>query len=115
MFAPAGALAEGIKGSPAYNACLRARGMAVGARAFVDTNKLLDYDLISIGDGAAVDSALLLGHLGAAKQGAWLISQKACSVGARATVGPRCVLLPGFSLEDGDTLKALSLGTPSGL
>lgn len=97
------------------NACMRLRGMAVGPRAFLDTLSMLDYDLTSIGGGAVVGrGALIMGHLGAAKQGAWLLTQKPCAVGAHALVGLRSVLLPGYALPDGASLEPLSLAAPAG-
>jgi acetyltransferase-like isoleucine patch superfamily enzyme len=120
MFGPAdtlhaGVLAEAMRGSPLHSAAMRLRGADVGARVFLDTLSVLDYDLTRVGDGACIGrGAFLMGHLGAPKQGAWLLTQKRVEVGAHAAVGPRCVLLPGFALPEGASLEPLSLAAPAG-
>jgi len=97
---------------------LRAMGMKLGKRAFVNTEFISDPRLITIGDDAVIGGSVHLfahfgggGHLCVAPVviGARAtIGQKATVmgdvvIGARATILPHSVLLPGSRVGEGET------------
>ena len=90
------------------------RGMAVGAGAYLDTVKLLDYELASFGEGAIVGrNVLVYCHLASHKKGKLVLYQKKSSFGAHSCLGARSITLPGYTLGDRASLAPLGLGTPA--
>lgn len=97
---------------------LRAMGMRIGARAFINTEFISDPRLISIGDDAVVGGSV---HLFAHYGGGGHLTVATVAIGARATIGqkatvmgdvvvgddavilPHSVLLPGSRVGAGET------------
>lgn len=97
---------------------LRAMGMRIGQRAFINTEFISDPRLISIGDDAVIGGSVhLFAHFG----GGGHLTVAAVEIGARATIGqkatvmgdvvvgddavilPHSVLLPGSRVGAGET------------
>ena len=103
-----------MRASPIYNIFARLRGMTVGKGAYLDSVRLLDYELASFGDNAIVSrSALVYCHLASHKKGKLVIYQKRSSFGANSILGTRSITLPGYTLADKATLAPVSLGAPA--
>ena len=90
------------------------RGMKVGEGAYLDTVKLLDYELASFGDNAIVGrNVLVYCHLASHKKGKLVLYQKRSSFGAGCVLGARAITLPGYTLAARAELAPLSLGAPA--
>ena len=110
----AGPFAEAVRGSPIYNMFARLRGMTVGKGAFLDSVRLLDYELASFGENAIVSrNALVYCHLASHKKGKLVVYQKRSTFGANCILGARSITLPGYSLADKATLAPVTLGAPA--
>lgn len=104
---------QAFRGSPWWNCALKARGVALGQRAYIDTLWAGDYELVSYGEGAIVDhGTTIFAHLGMYKAGELSMTQQAVTLGEGAMVGPRAAVLPGFSLAQDGVLAAGKLGMP---
>jgi len=95
-----------LRGTPFISWALRAFGMKIGRRCYIDTTWYTEFDLIEIGDDVTLnESANIQTHLfedRVIKMGPVRLGDR-CSVGAMATV------LYGARMEDGSSLEDLSL------
>ncbi len=95
-----------LKGTPYIVWVLRALGMKIGRRCFVDTTWFTEFDLIELGEEAALnDNANVQTHLfedRVFKTGPVLLGAR-CSLGAMSTV------LYDAKMEEGSSLGDLSL------
>ena len=107
----AGPFAEAVRASPIYNMFARLRGMTVGKGAFLDSVRLLDYELAYFGEYAIVSrNALVYCHLASHKKGKLVVLQKRPTFGANCA---RSITLPGYTLADKASLAPVSLGAPA--
>ena len=109
-----GLFAEAVRASPIWNIFARLRGMTVGKGAYLDSIRLLDYELASFGDNAIVSrNALVYCHLASHKKGKLVVYQMRSTFGASCILGARSITLPGYSLADKETLAPVSIGAPA--
>ena len=108
-----GPFAEAVRASPWYNLFASLRGMTIGKGAYLDSTRLLDYELASFGDNAIVSrNALVYCHLASHKKGKLVVYQKRSSFGAGSVLGARAITLPGYTLADKAALAPIGLGAP---
>lgn len=68
-----------------------------------------EFEQVTIGDGAVInDNAFLLTHTVENRR----VKIRPISIGARATVGSLCAVLPDAAMEEGSTLAPMSLVSP---
>jgi non-ribosomal peptide synthetase-like protein len=85
---------------------LRLLGARIGRRAYIETNYLTEFDLVRVGDDAAVNGqAALQTHLFEDR----VMKMSTVTIGAECSVGPRAVILYDSELDSGTELEALSL------
>ena len=114
MCLSSGPFAEAVRASPIYNIFARLRGMTVGKGAYLDSMRLLDYELASFGDNAIVSrNALIYCHLASHKKGKLVVYQRRSTFGAGCILGARSITLPGYTLADKATLAPVSIGAPA--
>ncbi|KAL2641753.1 hypothetical protein R1flu_009340 [Riccia fluitans] len=96
------------KGSVLITLYLRYLGASISsAGVYIDTLFALNPDQVRIGYRSAIDrAALLFGHIYEGQK----VEFKSIIVKDDSFVGSRALLLPGFTIEDGAELSALSLG-----
>lgn len=100
------ALLQPLTGTPLLGPLLRLFGTSVGQRSWIDTTFLTEFDLVSIGDEAAVGTgASLQTHLFEDR----VMKMSVVTIGAQASVGPRSVVLYDAVVGAGSTLDGLSL------
>lgn len=88
--------------------------MTIGKGAFLDSTRLLDYELASFGDNAIVSrNALIYCHLASHKKGKLVVYQKRSTFGACSVLGARAITLPGYALPEKATLAPVGLGAPA--
>jgi non-ribosomal peptide synthetase-like protein len=93
-------------GTPFLAPLLRLLGARVGRRCHLETTYLTEFDLVRVGDDAAVGAtSSLQTHLFEDR----VMKMSVVTVGAGCSVGPRAVVLYDAKLEDGAELDALSL------
>ncbi|EIE23140.1 hypothetical protein COCSUDRAFT_47508 [Coccomyxa subellipsoidea C-169] len=110
---PLGPFAEAVRASPWYNLFASLRGMTIGKGAYLDSTRLLDYELASFGDNAIVSrNALVYCHLASHKKGKLVVYQKRSSFGVGSVLGARAITLPGYTLADKAALAPVGLGAP---
>ncbi len=108
-----GPFAEAVRASPWYNLFASLRGMTIGKGAYLDSTRLLDYELASFGDNAIVSrNALVYCHLASHKKGKLVVYQKRSSFGIGSVLGARAITLPGYTLADKAALAPVGLGAP---
>eukprot|EP01042_Synura_sphagnicola_P010251 gene10251-13166_t len=90
-------LLDPLRGTPFLNMYLRALGCRIGRRAFIDTTDITEFDLVEVGDDAALneDSGLQT-HLFEDR----VMKVSSLKIGARATVGSNSIVLCDFVIED---------------
>jgi non-ribosomal peptide synthetase-like protein len=99
-------LLGGFTGTPFMAPLLRLLGARVGRRAYLETTYMTEFDLVRVGDDAAVGgTASLQTHLFEDR----VMKMSVVDVGAGCSVGPRAVVLYDSKLEAGAKLDALSL------
>ena len=99
-------LLEPLKGTPFINWYLRLLGAKIGKRVFTDTTDITEYDLVSIGDDAALnEQSGLQTHLFEDR----IMKVSTVTIGARACIGSISVVLYDAVLEDDSTLGDLSV------
>ncbi|HEV8322059.1 MAG TPA: Pls/PosA family non-ribosomal peptide synthetase [Myxococcota bacterium] len=97
---------ERLSGTPLLPWFYRLLGARIGRNVHLETDRLVAFDLITVGDGTSVDeSASLLGC--AVEQGALVLGP--VQVGRRCFVGARAVLREDTAMGDGARLEDLSL------
>lgn len=95
-----------LLGTPYLNMILRWYGAKIGRRVFLDTSDLTEFDLLEIGDDAAVNhNAALQAHLFEDR----VMKVGALSIGARASVGTCSVILFESVMEPDSHVGPLSL------
>jgi non-ribosomal peptide synthetase-like protein len=94
-----------IHGTGWMNLYLRALGAQVGRDVFIDSVVVSVPELVSIGDGADLGSAVLIAN--AKVEGGELIVGRV-AIGAGAQVDSNTVLEPAVTIEAGATLEAMS-------
>ncbi len=95
-----------LAGTPLMGPVLRLFGTRVGRRVFMETTYLCEFDLVTVGDDAAVSGqASLQTHLFEDR----VMKMSTVTVGAGCTVGSRAVILYDAELEAGAELDSLSL------
>jgi non-ribosomal peptide synthetase-like protein len=106
---------EHLEGTPFLNLYLRLLGAKIGRRVYMDTSDITEFDVVSVGDDAALNEGCgLQTHL--FEDRVMKISTveigAGCSIGASAVVLYDSVMEPGSSLDDlsmlmkGETLPA---------
>jgi non-ribosomal peptide synthetase-like protein len=99
-------LLGGLTGTPFLAPLLRLLGARVGRRVYLETTYLTEFDLVRVGDDAAVGgTASLQTHLFEDR----VMKMSVVDVGPGCAVGPRAVVLYDSQLEGGAELDALSL------
>ena len=99
-------LLEPLRGTPWLAAYFRLMGAKIGRRVYLDTTDMTEFDLITIGDDAALnDAAGLQTHLFEDR----VMKVSRVTVGPRATVGSLAIVLYDAVIEDGAELGDLSV------
>jgi len=97
---------EAVQGTPFLPWYLRLLGARIGRRAYIDTTGFLEWDLVEVGDRAALnEDCILQTHLFEDR----VLKASRLRVGADCVVGAASVVLYDAELEDGARLDALSL------
>ncbi len=100
------ALLGGFTGTPFFAPLLRLLGVRIGSRVFIETTYLTEFDLVEVGDDAAIGGTTSLQtHLFEDR----VMKMSTVRIGSACTVGPRAVVLYDSQLEAGAELDALSL------
>jgi non-ribosomal peptide synthetase-like protein len=95
-----------LAGTPLMAPALRLFGARIGRRVYLETSFLTEFDLVRVGDDAAVSGqAALQTHLFEDR----VMKMSTVTIGPDCTVGPRAVVLYDATLEAGVELDALSL------
>ncbi len=99
-------LLEPLRGTPWLPAYFRLMGAKIGRRVYLDTTDLTEFDLVTIGDDAALnDAAGLQTHLFEDR----VMKVSRVTIGARATVGSLAIVLYDSVMGDGAELGDLSV------
>src|SRR5437899_5634239 len=97
---------DALRGTPLLPWCLRLLGAKIGRRVYIGTTGFLEWDLVEIGDRAALnDDCVLQTHLFEDR----VLKSSGLRIGADCTVGADSVVLYDSKMEDGSRLDALSL------
>jgi non-ribosomal peptide synthetase-like protein len=95
-----------LRGTPFIVWSLRAFGARIGRRCYIDTTWFTEFDLIEIGDEAALnENANLQTHLFQDR----VMTTGTVRVGARCLIGASAVVLHDAEVQDGAALGELSL------
>jgi non-ribosomal peptide synthetase-like protein len=95
-----------LAGTPLMGPGLRLFGTSVGRRVFLETTYLTEFDLVHVGDDAAVGGqASLQTHLFEDR----VMKMSTVTVGPRCSVGSRAVVLYDAEVGEGAELDSLSL------
>ena len=95
-----------LRGTPYINVYLRLMGCRIGKRVFTDTTDITEYDLVSVGDDAALnDNAGLQTHLFEDR----VMKVSGIEIGPRATVGSLAIVLYDSVIEADAQLGDLSV------
>ena len=95
-----------LTGTPWMAPLLRTLGVRVGRRTWIETTYMTEFDLVSIGDDAAVGRASSLqSHLFEDR----VMKMSTVRVGSGASIGPRTVVLYDANVHAGARLDGLSL------
>jgi non-ribosomal peptide synthetase-like protein len=99
-------LLEPLRGTPYLNLYLRLMGCKIGKRVFTDTTDITEYDLVRIGDDAALnENAGLQTHLFEDR----VMKVSGVEVGPRAVVGSLAIVLYDSAIEADAQLGDLSV------
>jgi non-ribosomal peptide synthetase-like protein len=97
---------RGTLGTPVFLLWLRSMGAKIGAGVWCETYWLPEADLVRLSDGATVNRGCVLQtHLFHDR----IMSMDTVTLGAGATLGPHCVILPAASIGDAATVGPSSL------
>src|SRR5262249_17486148 len=92
---------EPLQGTPFLPWCFRLLGARVGRRVYAHTTGLLEWDLVEIGDGAALnEDCVLQTHLFEDR----ILKASPLRVGERCSIGAFAVVLYGSEMERGARL-----------
>jgi non-ribosomal peptide synthetase-like protein len=93
-------------GTPFLAPLLRLLGVRIGKRVYMETTYLTEFDLVNVGDDAAIGAATSLQtHLFEDR----VMKMSTVTVGPACSVGTRAVVLYDTQLEKGAKLNSLSL------
>ena len=99
-------LLDPLRGTPYLNIYLRLLGCKIGKRVFTDTTDVTEYDLVEVGDDAALnEDAGLQTHLFEDR----VMKVAGLKIGARASVGSLAIVLYDAVIEDDAQLGDLSV------
>ncbi|MFI9271022.1 Pls/PosA family non-ribosomal peptide synthetase [Kitasatospora sp. NPDC052896] len=99
-------LLRGLTGTPLSCWVMRLFGARIGRRVWLQTTYLTEFDLVEVGDDAAVDEVTSLQtHLFEDR----VMKMSKVTVGPGSSIGPRCVVLYDAEVGAGTALDALSL------
>ncbi len=99
-------LVDMLVGTPFLPAYLRALGAKIGKRVFLDSAEITEFDLVAIGDDAAVNtSATIQTHLFEDR----VMKMSRVTIGPRCAVGSMSVVLYDTEMGADATLGSLSL------
>lgn len=94
-----------VRGTPLINLFYRGMGAKVGRNTLITTVRLMDCDLIEIGDNCVIGGGVAISaHTGEMGQGVL----KKVKIGDRVTIGADSIVLPGTIIEDHVMLAANS-------
>jgi non-ribosomal peptide synthetase-like protein len=100
------AMLQLFRGTPLLPPALRLLGARIGRRTYLATTYLTEFDLVDIGDDAAIGrDASLQTHLFEDR----VMKMSTVRIGAGATVGDRAIVLYDASVGEGTALEPLSL------
>ncbi len=100
------ALLHSLTGTPLLPLFLNLFGARIGRRVYLETTFLTEFDLVAVGDDAAIGGLTALQtHLFEDR----VMKMSALTVGPACTVGPRAVVLYDSSMGAGAELDGLSL------
>ncbi|GAA2900573.1 non-ribosomal peptide synthetase [Pseudonocardia halophobica] len=100
------AMLQLFRGTPLLPPALRLLGARIGRRTYLATTYLTEFDLVDIGDDAAIGrDASLQTHLFEDR----VMKMSTVRIGAGATVGDRAVVLYDAAVGEGTALEPLSL------
>jgi non-ribosomal peptide synthetase-like protein len=103
---PVPLLLDHLRGTPFLPWALRLFGVRIGRRTWLDTTDVTEFDLVHVGDRAEIAyEAGPQTHLFEDR----VMKMGMVSIGNRASMGARSIVLPRASLDDGARLAALSL------
>ncbi len=95
-----------LRGTPFINLYLRLLGARIGRRVFTDTTDITEFDMVSVGDDAALnEDAGLQTHLFEDR----VMKVSTLEVSARASVGSLAIVLYDSRMEAGSVLGDLSV------
>jgi non-ribosomal peptide synthetase-like protein len=95
-----------LRGTPFLGWCLRALGAKVGRRCYLDSTWFTEFDLIEIGDEAALnEDANLQTHLFQDR----VMTTERVRIGKRCALGAGSAVLQAAVVEDGVAVGDLSL------
>ena len=93
-------------GTPFFAPLVRLLGVGMGRRVFSETTYMTEFDLVQVGDDAAIGATTSLQtHLFEDR----VMKMSTVKVGNACTIGPRAVVLYDAEMENGAELDALSL------
>ncbi len=93
-------------GTPFFAPLIRLIGVKMGRRVFIETTYMTEFDLVQVGDDAAIGATTSLQtHLFEDR----VMKMSTVKVGSACTIGPRAVVLYDAEMENGSELDALSL------
>ncbi len=99
-------LLEPLRGTPFISMYLRLLGAKIGKRVFMDTTDMTEYDLVTIGDDAALNEQCgLQTHLFEDR----IMKVSGLTIGERATIGSISIVLYDAVIEADATLGDLSV------
>ena len=97
---------EAFQGTPFLPWYLRLLGARIGRRVYIDTTGFLEWDLVELGDRAALnEDCIMQTHLFEDR----VLKASKLRIGADCAVGAASVVLYDAEMEDGARLDALSL------
>jgi non-ribosomal peptide synthetase-like protein len=95
-----------LVGTPFFNAYLRQLGCRIGSRAFIGTTRFSGFDLVEVGDRAAINhDAVVRSRLLEDR----MMKSSHVKIGDDCSVGNSSVLLPDTEMGRSSTLGPLSL------
>jgi non-ribosomal peptide synthetase-like protein len=105
-FLSAPLLLQSLQGTPFLPWYLRLLGSKIGNMCYIDTTGFLEWDMINIGDRAAIgEDAVMQTHLFEDR----ILKASPFNIGADCSVGAGSVVLYDTTMHDGSHLDALSL------
>jgi non-ribosomal peptide synthetase-like protein len=95
-----------LLGTPFIAPCLRSLGCKIGKWAFIETTLFSEFDLVTIGDHAALNlGSTIQTHLFEDR----VMKSDRLAIGSRCTIGNMSTVLYGTTIQDGAVVRPLSL------